>query len=388
MQSFEQEVAQRGRLAQVAETADPGPTTGSVSGVPPDSEVGPTSNTENPPTANAIEPSDHGNFAGGQSNVNQATAPAGSGTAVDSLAPSDAETDSQVQPGQQVFNSELPPPLSGIITITRKADGGAVADVYVGLWENNGTTKVVAIKDIRCTDGATDERFQLRIRREAVIWGAASDPNILEFFGCGKVEGIPGLKLISPWCMHGNLTTYITNTPGITRAQKIDLLCGAARGLLYLHSKTPLIIHGDIKPENVVIKDDLKAALCDFGLSRIILALGHRTGLTTTGNKVGGTGGYQAKEILTGGIPTAAVDVYAFGGLILAAMTGKGPHWKKKTDAGRQFATLSDQVPVPKDHTGLPETDSLWGLLRECWSSEPEDRPTIGVVLQRLESEM
>lgn len=188
--------------------------------------------------------------------------------------------------------------------------------------------------------------------------------------------------------MHGNLTTYITNTPGITRAQRLYLLCGAARGLLHLHSKTPLIIHGDIKPANVVIKNDLEAALCDFGLSRIILAFGHPTGLTTTGNKVGGTAGYQAKELLLGEPPTTAVDVYAFGGLILAAMSGKDPHWKKRNDAARAFATCRNKVPVPEEHTGLPETDSLWGLLRECWSSKPEDRPTIGIVLQRLESEM
>lgn len=53
-------------------------------------------------------------------------------------------------------------------------------------------------------------------------------------------------------------------------------------------------------------------------MSRIFLGLGTVSGLTTTGNKIGGTAGYQAKELLEGIARTTPGDVYAFGGLILA----------------------------------------------------------------------
>lgn len=86
---------------------------------------------------------------------------------------------------------------------------------------------------------------------------------------------------------------------------------------MYLHSLDPPIFHGDIKPQNVIVQDDLKAALCDFGISKLILASGEHSGFTTA-DSCSGTSGYEPKEILNEGPPTTAADVYSFGGLILA----------------------------------------------------------------------
>lgn len=83
---------------------------------------------------------------------------------------------------------------------------------------------------------------------------------------------------------------------------------------MHLHSLKPPIVHGNIKPENVIIQDNLQSALSDFGLSRIMLEFRDPAG----GIRVRGTAGYQAKELLERNTPTPAVDVYAFGGLILA----------------------------------------------------------------------
>lgn len=85
---------------------------------------------------------------------------------------------------------------------------------------------------------------------------------------------------------------------------------------MYLHSLDPPVFHGDIKPQNVIVQDNLKAALCDFGISKLILAPGEQSGFTT--DSCGGTSGYQPKEILNEGPPTTPADVYGFGGLILA----------------------------------------------------------------------
>ncbi|KAG8915307.1 hypothetical protein FRC00_005833 [Tulasnella sp. 408] len=163
--------------------------------------------------------------------------------------------------------------------------------------------------------------------------------------------------------------------------EKLKLLCDAVRGLEYLHSLEPAIVHGSIKPENVLVKDNLEAALCDFGVSRIPLAIGDPCWRSTS------TLGYQAKEVIQGGPLTIAVDVYALGGLILAAMSGKDPFWEKSDDA-KTDAVLGHQIPAPALHHGLSNADPLWGLLRECWSPKPEERPTAEIVLQKLESEI
>lgn len=89
----------------------------------------------------------------------------------------------------------------------------------------------------------------------------------------------------------------------------------AAEGLAYLHGSLPPIAHGDLKPANILITDELTATLCDMGISRFILD-GH-TGLTTSGS-ASGSSGFQAKELITGdSLPTLQSDIYAMGGVIL-----------------------------------------------------------------------
>lgn len=79
-----------------------------------------------------------------------------------------------------------------------------------------------------------------------------------------------------------------------------------------------MVVHGDIKPDNVLVNDTEEASLCDFGLARIIQEM--RTGLTTSGQGQGGKG-FTAPELLDcedGQQKSTESDVYAFGGLILS----------------------------------------------------------------------
>ncbi|KIO22948.1 hypothetical protein M407DRAFT_78666, partial [Tulasnella calospora MUT 4182] len=221
-----------------------------------------------------------------------------------------------------------------------------------------------------------------RIRRETVIWKTATHPNILQFIGYQVFEGRPWL--ISPWCQLGNLARYIASNPEIKDFEKLKLASTASRGLKHLHSLTPLIVHGDTKPENVIVKDNLEACLCDFGVSRVFLGFGKSTGLTTTGISNGGSAGYQAREVLENGCSTTASDMYAFGGLVLAVRSGKRPFWKKTKECSKIVAVLHNETPTPEDHCNLPKTDSLWSLLERCWKVDPEARPSIKMVLQEV----
>lgn len=299
----------------------------------------------------------------------------------------DSELDSLVQPGRQVLDYQLPPELPGTLEIVgdRLAEGG-FAEVFKGIWSRPEHEPMsVAIKRVKLPDANVgDDRFKTRIKRETVIWTTAAHPNILPFVGYQIVDEDP--MLVSPWCKNGNLSAYIKAQPEITRSQKIKLLCDAARALGHLHNLDPQIVHGDIKPENVIVQDSLEGALCDFGISKVYVGLGQHTGLTTSG-KTGGTSGYQAKELLEDGPATPATDVFAFGGLILAAMSGKQPFWQKK-QAATIIAVFSDQIPKPDDHLELPATDPLWDLLRDCWKGEASERPPASVVLEKLEAQV
>lgn len=91
-------------------------------------------------------------------------------------------------------------------------------------------------------------------------------------------------------------------------------LVQVASGVEYLHTLKPAIIHGDIKPSNVVIGDSGQALLCDFGLSRLSEG---STGYTSTIGAGVGTIGYRAPELTKPGQQSMEADIYALASVII-----------------------------------------------------------------------
>ncbi|KIO22951.1 hypothetical protein M407DRAFT_27521 [Tulasnella calospora MUT 4182] len=213
-------------------------------------------------------------MSGSQNKLSSALMPPPTFIPVNRKPDPDGGADSLVQPGVKV---QLPPELPGTLKITGDPLGkGSFATVFEGVLSSpGGETRTVAIKLVKLPGtNITHDQFRTRIKRETVIWTMVAHPNILPFIGYQIIDDSP--LLVSPWCQN---------------------------------------VHGDIKPENVIVQDNLVAALCDFGISKIHIE--QHTGLTTSG-VTGGTSGYQAKELLDESPATPATDVYAFGGLILA----------------------------------------------------------------------
>ncbi|KAG8962783.1 hypothetical protein FRC05_005107 [Tulasnella sp. 425] len=305
--------------------------------------------------------------------------------------------ESIIQPGIQIDDLDLPPPLEGKLTKIERIGVGGCSEVYRGIWTYGGKDVQVGIKCLspRIRDMDDQElqlkHFQTRIRRETVIWGRARHKNILPFIGYRIGDG--DSMLVSPWCEHGSLATYVSKHSELTDYEKLKLLCDAAEGIAHLHSLQPPVIHGDIKPDNVLVTGDLKpenvgnvsAALADFGISRLMVSLEMRTGLTTAGG-AGGTAGYQAIELMVDdkAKPTDKSDAYSFGGLILATMSGKYPFYQKKTDSVIVLAVVGGKTPTPKDHPRLAPGDPLWNLMRKCWSLDPAQRPSMNEIIKEV----
>lgn len=283
--------------------------------------------------------------------------------------------------------------LEGTLVKIEQVGSGGFGDVFQGVWKRSDDEVVlVAIKSIR--GSVTTEKggepkqeqsdFLKRIIRETTIWKVAQHPNILTFYGYQIVGG--EAMLVSPWCKNGSLDSYLDKHKELTDAEKLKLLCDAARGLAYLHSRNPPIAHGDIKPQNVIITDKVEAALCDFGIARVMCDF--TTGVTSR-NPGAGTTRYQAKELLLDSAqPNNMSDLYAFGGLILATMSGKPPFHQLKSTTSIILAITQNQAPRPADHLDMDETDPLWNLLRECWKAEPKERPTLKQVTRTLDGEI
>ncbi|EIN09325.1 kinase-like protein [Punctularia strigosozonata HHB-11173 SS5] len=164
---------------------------------------------------------------------------------------------------------------------------------------------------------------------EALLWRMLSHDNVLQFMGIYSseydlqdLEGYPTFYLVSPWMENGTSRDYLGRN-GIQRAPEAQrLVLEIAKGLTYIHSKK--IAHGDIRGANILIAEDKRALITDFGLSFITV-----NSVLNPSEETGGAVRWMAPELLlwngqtdgNDGGPTSTLetDVWSFGCLCLEA---------------------------------------------------------------------
>ncbi|MGD3112704.1 protein kinase domain-containing protein [Streptomyces sp. YGL11-2] len=171
-------------------------------------------------------------------------------------------------------------------------------------------------------------------------------------------EYVPGIPLDDAVGPQGSLP----------RAAVWRLAFGAANALQAIHQAG--IIHRDLKPSNVILASDGPKVI-DFGVAHA----SDLSQVTVTGQHVG-TPSYMAPEQATTGVVGAASDVFALGGLLMFAATGRPPF-----GGGSPTEVLYRVVHQPPDLTGLRDYDpELHDLVSRCLHKDPEQRPTAAAV--------
>ncbi|KAF5359886.1 hypothetical protein D9756_002941 [Leucocoprinus leucothites] len=261
------------------------------------------------------------------------------------------------------------------------AHTGGYSDVYTGYLVADPSYKV-AIKVFRTTDKPDDiEKIRRWLNREAIVWHKLKHENVLIFLGLapdlGRLEACPAL--ISPYCTNGTVGDYIriSNPPVETRVSLVREILGVARGLEYLHEQN--VIHGDLKPSNVLMSDKNVPLVCDFGRSLVL----DMRGFTT---KPAGTARYLAPELVEGLVtPNKQTDVCAFALTAFEIWTGSPPFSEILSDTAVIVCIIKGnmlQLPSPSPAFA----DRLWPILSPCFSTTPENRPVIQELVQKLET--
>ena len=147
----------------------------------------------------------------------------------------------------------------------------------------------------------------------------------------------------------------------------------AARGMWYLHSRNPPIIHRDLKTANLLVDADFRVKVADFGLSRPI----SRTATLT----YCGTLDYCAPEILLKSTYSQKVDVYSFGICLWQIFTGRDIHSSIHMAELIEGVTKRNLRPDPKL---LPL--SIARIAEICWSRNPKHRPSFHEIIDMLEN--
>ncbi|KNA16129.1 hypothetical protein SOVF_091960 [Spinacia oleracea] len=262
----------------------------------------------------------------------------------------------------------------------RELGSGTYGTVYHGKWRGSD----VAIKRIKksCFSGRSSEQERLTrdFWREAQILSKLHHPNVVAFYGVVP-DGAGGtLATVAEFMVNGSLRNVLVKKDrSLDRRRKLIIAMDAAFGMEYLHSKN--IVHFDLKCDNLLVNmRDPQRPICkvgDFGLSRI-----KRNTLVSGG--VRGTLPWMAPELLNGSSTRVSekVDVFSFGIAMWEILTGEEPYANMHCGAiigGILKNTLRPPVP--------DRCDPEWRILMEqCWSIEPEARPSFTEVTNRLRS--
>ena len=204
----------------------------------------------------------------------------------------------------------------------------------------------VAVKVIRRNAFSPDalERVLKRFDREAKSLARLIHPNIVPLIDYGEHEGNP--YLVMPYLAGGTLKQYLGQPMLYHKAAA--LLMPVAEALAYAHQKS--IVHRDVKPGNILITENGKPMLGDFGVARL---LENEETQTLTGTGVGvGTPEYMSPEQGLGREADGRTDVYSLGVVFYELVTGRKPY---TADTPMAVVLMQTTEPLPRPRNFVPE---------------------------------
>ena len=232
----------------------------------------------------------------------------------------------------------------GSYEILRELGRGGMSTVYLA--RQTGLDRCVALKELHAA--GWDPSFRWRMLREARVAGALSHPNIVTVFDCFECDGTPYIAM--EYVERGSLRPYVGR---LSVAQIGGVLEGLLAGLR--HAEAHRIVHGDLKPENLLVTADGRVKLAGFGLARATVTQ-TAASLTVTGVTVGRPA-YMAPEQALARDIGAWTDLYSVGCIAFELFTGRTP-FDGSDEA--PVATLLRQVnePIPPVKSLVPEVDA------------------------------
>ena len=244
--------------------------------------------------------------------------------------------------------------------IVKTIGEGGMANVYLA--NDTILDRKVAIKVLR-GDLSSDEKFIRRFQREALSVSNLSHPNIVEVYDVGEEEG--SHYIVMEYIDGKTLKQLLKKRESLTLSEVIDIMTQLTDGISHAHES--YIIHRDIKPQNIMIEDDGRIKITDFGIAMALNA----TQLTQT-NSVMGSVHYLAPEQASGKSATIKSDIYSMGILMYELITGTVPF---RGDNAVEIALkhMKDKIPsIRKQDPSIPQ--SVENILLKATAKNPRNR--------------
>lgn len=244
---------------------------------------------------------------------------------------------------------------------------GSYGEVYRAEW--NGTE--VAAKKFMNQDISGDALAQFKCEVEIML--RLRHPNLVLFMGA--VTRPPNLSILTEFLPRGSLFKLLhRSSVQIDEKRRLRMALDVAKGMNYLHTSHPVIVHRDLKTPNLLVDKNWVVKVCDFGMSR----LKHHTFLSS--KSTAGTAEWMAPEVLRNEPCNEKSDVYSFGVILWELATLDIP-W-----TGMNSMQVVGAVGFQGRRLNIPDrVDPVVAeIITDCWVSNPDRRPSFGEIIVRL----
>ena len=250
--------------------------------------------------------------------------------------------------------------IDGRYQIVRNIGEGGMANVYLAY--DTILEREVAVKILR-GDLATDEKFVKRFQREAKAASSLNHPNIVEMYDVGEDDG--NYFIVMEYIDGKTLKSLIKKRGALSLPEVVDIMLQLTSAIACAHDS--YIIHRDIKPQNVLILEDGRVKITDFGIA---IAL-NSAELTQT-NSVMGSVHYLPPEQANGNGATIKSDIYSLGILMYELLTGKLP-FKGENAVEIALKQMKEQIPsVCEQNAIIPQ--SIENIVLKACAKNPKNR--------------
>lgn len=258
-------------------------------------------------------------------------------------------------------------------------------DIYIGTLINN-TSSRVAVKRVRFPINGDVKADVLARRKRSFLDTVelicrAKHHNVLTVYGIFSMQD--DVCIVEAWASRGTLAAYMEVTPD---APRLRFLSEVAAGLAYLHSTSdnkPPILHGNLHPGNVLLDERFSALVCDFGLNKI-LPDRHEGSIAVSSSLPRGRMIYVAPELHKPGVEfSSSSDVFSFA-ILSWAMYADVPPFLERGMVPAMVAMANGERPSRDVVKREDFHAQIWSVISDCWKEDPDARPTMVAVQERL----
>jgi non-specific serine/threonine protein kinase/serine/threonine-protein kinase len=259
----------------------------------------------------------------------------------------------------------------GAYRIVGVLGSGGMGDVFKAVRDDDQYRAEVAIKLMRADvrSSLTEQRF----KTERQILAGLDHRNIARLLDGGTAEG--GMPYVVMELVTGEPIDAYCEARTLNVRDRVQLFLQVCAAVSYAHQH--LVIHRDLKPNNILVTNDGSVKLLDFGIAKLIeanasTAIVEANATATTLRAM--TLEYASPEQVSGGTVTTVSDVYSLGVVFYRLLTGQSPYGARASDAQRMKEILSDSAPTRPSQVQRTVDGDLDNILLMALRKEPQRR--------------